>query len=191
MAPAVAGRSIGSSPCPGPAGCDRIGRRFEVSLQTQARSGLPSRPEAGAMSRLQARWSPSRGRVTCDSPVLLPGKLGQFQRRHYWLAPRSDDAAARSRNRSMGCRWGSVLGSPTCRRACFFRPCTQISTPCGRRVPGDQTGQCALTMDRREQGDAVSGINRAASAIGSAEDAAARVSTTQLQCGAWLARDVR
>jgi hypothetical protein len=25
-------------------------------------------------------------------PVVRPGKLGQFARRHYWLAPRSDDA---------------------------------------------------------------------------------------------------
>ena len=48
-------------------------------------------------------------------PVVRPGKLGQFARRHYWLAPRSDDA--------VGAGFGLRQGAAGLQRFDFGRRC--------------------------------------------------------------------
>jgi hypothetical protein len=85
MALAAASRFIGLSPCPrapgAPDGASADMARGERAVADRV-----------ARSAVLTRFEP----VTCGRhqllPVVLPGKLGQLARRHYWLAPRSDDA---------------------------------------------------------------------------------------------------
>jgi len=62
-------------------------------------------------------------------PVVRPGKLGQFARRHYWLAPRSDDAVGAGLGLEQGAAWLQQLDID-CRR---FGPAGRIGGAVGPR----------------------------------------------------------
>ena len=85
MSLAAASRFIGLSPCPRAPGAPDcasadVARGVRAWADRVARSVDSTRFELVTSGGHQLQ------------PVVRPGKLGQFARRHYWLAPRSDDA---------------------------------------------------------------------------------------------------
>lgn len=170
MALAAASRSIGLGPSP------RLWVRRVAPWLTCPRG-------AGGADRVARSAVLTRGEpVTWGRHLRLPGAsqgaLGQRARRHYWLAPRSDDAVGAAGPQQQGAGELAAAGHrlsplPSGRLvsaaqqadvrgrdagwgragACRARSLTRISTPFGCRVSGDEAGDCARISGHGRCGD--------------------------------------
>ncbi len=174
MALAAASRSIGLSHSP------RLGGAPGGAMADMAR-GERAVADRVARSAVLTRGEPVTWGGHLRLPAVSPGALGQHARRHYWLAPRSDDAVgaagmrissralARLQQLDIGCLSPLRFGWPVsaaqqavgrCRDAgwgraggCRARSLTGISTPFGCRVSGDEAGDCARASRQGRCGD--------------------------------------